>query len=1068
MSLRPHFLKRAIQFFAMLGALSVIVCLLLAAFVYKQQDKVVNKILEELNHDFSGRLEIANSHISPFANFPYVSIDLEEVRVYETKSETSEVLLHVADAYVGFNIWDLINSDIEIKRLRFDQGFISLVQHTDGSFNITNALSGSGEDNAADSSAFHIDLQSIELTNIDVLKFNEANGILAEAFIEHTEASFRKASDSIQISLDSKFLFNLIIDGDISFLHDKHLNVKTNLGYDVINNVLKIEPTEVHIENATFQMEGAVNVEEDMNLDLVFKGNKPNFDLFLAFAPPELKPLLERYDNGGRIYFEAIIKGQSINGYSPKIDVDFGCEEAFVRNTQAGKGVDELFFNGHFTNGEKRDPSTMSLVIRDFSARPETGKFTGNVEVVNFDSPEIDMQLTSEFDLDFLAQFLNLDHLKDVSGQVSLEMNFHDIIDLSRPEKSIEKLNESYFTKLIVNDLNFTSSTYGLPVSDVNIKAEMDGHKARIDQLDFKIGQSDVSIHATVSDLPAILHHTDLPVEAILDIKSDLIDLGELTFAENDSAGIDEQITNLSMEFRFNSSARAFTESPNLPVGEFFINRLHARFNHYPHELHDFNADIIIDEADFNVLDFKGMIDESDFHFSGKLANYDLWFEEKPSGSTVLEYNLSSQLLQLEDIFTYRGENYVPEDYRHEEFRNLKIHGLTTLNFEERLDNVHTIIDRLEANMKIHPMRFEKFSGEFIISDRSLEARNVQGILGNSDFKASLKYYFDGDSSRRDHDFSLKSNRLDFDQLFAYNPPPPDEKMSPEAHEDGFNIFELPFTNMNFNLGIKHLNYHRILIDGFAMKGRMQKDHFVYLDSMEFKAADGRVSLNGYFNGSDPNAIYFSPNLKVENIDLDKVMFKFENFGQDHLVSENLHGKLTGSLNGKVHMHADMVPIIDDSELHMNFNVTQGSLHNYSVFHALSDYFTDKNLDLVRFDTLQNTLDLKDGKLSIPSMNINSTLGYFEVSGIQDADLSMEYYLRIPVKVVTRAAAQKLFGNKDMDTSGQIDEIQYRNTDKRTRFINLKIEGTPEDYQISLGRQKREATDLALSENAGN
>jgi hypothetical protein len=222
---------------------------------------------------------------------------------------------------------------------------------------------------------------------------------------------------------------------------------------------------------------------------------------------------------------------------------------------------------------------------------------------------------------------------------------------------------------------------------------------------------------------------------------------------------------------------------------------------------------------------------------------------------------------------------------------------------------------------------------------------------------------------------------------------------------------------------------------------------------MSLHTAGGDIRLNGYFNGSNPDAIYFSPNLTLKNVDLDKLMFKFENFGQDHLVSENLHGKISGTMNGKIHMHADMVPIIDDSDLHMEFTVNNGSLNHYSAFDALSDYFADKNLDQVRFDTLQNSLDLKHGELSIPSMHINSSLGYFELSGKQHTDMTMEYYLRVPWKVVTKAGVQKLFGKKDQDTSEQVDDIQYRT--KNMRFLNVKITGTPDAYSVTLGKNPK-------------
>ena len=88
-------------------------------------------------------------------------------------------------------------------------------------------------------------------------------------------------------------------------------------------------------------------------------------------------------------------------------------------------------------------------------------------------------------------------------------------------------------------------------------------------------------------------------------------------------------------------------------------------------------------------------------------------------------------------------------------------------------------------------------------------------------------------------------------------------------------------------------------------------------------------------------------------------------------------------------------------------------------------------------------------------MNIYTSLGYFEISGRQGINLDMDYTMSIPLKVVAKAGFQKLFGKKNRDTSDQIDEIQYRDDNKRTKFITVNISGTPEDYKVALGKGKR-------------
>lgn len=1034
--------------------LPLLLVALLSIVLNWKQDAIVQELITKVNEDFSGELRITDSHISLFANFPYISIDLDEVKVYEDKSGSTAPLLSLHDVYLGFDSWKLLNGEMQIRALNLKDGFIKLVQHKDGSFNIANALSNQKEIEDVEEE-FHLDIQSILLHNVDLLKLNEENNILVEAFIDDAKAKFRTNPEHVMVSLDSRFLMNVVMDGDTTFVKHKHFDLNTQLDLLNATNVLTIQPSELKLENALFRMEGNIDIDDDMNMDIRFHGNKPNFDLFLAFAPEELTPALQRYDNAGKIFFEASVKGKSINGHSPLIVADFGCEEAFINNTISKKKVDDLYFKGHFTTGEQRNASTMEFSLVDFSAKPEAGTFSGNLMVKNFESPEIDMRLRSEFDLDFLAKFFNITGLQDLQGQVALTMNFHDIVDLAHPEKSIEKLNESYFTELDVKNLRFRSPDFHLPVHDIDIRAVMDGHEAIIDHFNVKVGESDLSISATVSDLPAILHHTSDPVTANMVIKSSMLDLKQLTSSDTvKSKPFNEQIKDLSMKLKFNSSARAFTESPTLPLGEFFVEDLFAKLTHYPHTLHDFHADLFIDDHDFRIIDFTGMIDKSDFHFTGKLQNYDLWFNDDPLGDTKIEFNLISALLQLEDLFSYRGENYVPEDYRHEEFKDLKVHGFADLHFNKGLKSSDVYIDHLAANMKIHPLRFEKFKGRIHYEDEHLVVENLGGAMGKSEFTMNLNYYLGTDETirKRDNHFSLTSSHLDFDELFNYNPPPVNHTTKPKDHEAGFNIYELPFTDMTFDFDIKHLNYHRYMLDDFFVKARMQKNHLIYIDTMSMAAAGGKIHLNGYFNGTDPRKIYFSPAMTISHVDLDKLLFKFENFGQDHLVSENLHGKLNGRLTGKIRMHADMVPIIDESDIHMDVEVLAGRLEHYSALDAVADYFKDKDLSRVRFDTLSNKLDMRNGVLTVPNMTINSTLGFIEISGKQDMNMNMEYYLRIPWKLVTQAGMQKLFGSRE--ASDAEDEIQYRDESKRVRFINLKITGTPDNYSISLGKDK--------------
>ena len=323
-----------------------------------------------------------------------------------------------------------------------------------------------------------------------------------------------------------------------------------------------------------------------------------------------------------------------------------------------------------------------------------------------------------------------------------------------------------------ISDLSFNTGSYHLPLNDLDTKIKLDGHEATIQYLSAKVGTTDINISGSISDLPAIIHHSSDEIVANLAIKSKLIDLGELANSEKkDTSAIKEKINDLTLELKFISSARSFTESPNLPVGEFFITDLYAKLENYPHVFHDFHADLFVEDSNVRIVDFSGMIDKSDFHFNGKLTDYERWLEANPIGDTEIEFDFVSDHMELHDLFSYQGENYVPEDYRHEVMSNLKLHGDVLLHFNGDMKSMDLYMDHVAAKMKVHPMRLEKLEGRAHYEDDHIVIENLAGKIGKSIFDVNLNYYLGktNPSGKEIIILVLVSSRLDFDELFNYN-----------------------------------------------------------------------------------------------------------------------------------------------------------------------------------------------------------------------------------------------------------------------------------------------------------
>ncbi|MFK7750067.1 MAG: AsmA-like C-terminal region-containing protein [Kordia sp.] len=1054
----------------LLGLIIVPILILggLILYVQSYQSEIIKEEIAKLNKEHKGLISIGDSELSLFGNFPYISLKVYDFKIFETKEDNAPVVMDVKDIYIGFNLWDIVNGNYDIQSLIVEDGVFNIVIHENNTTNIQNSLASTSD---AEAPAMNIHLKKIKLKNLDIHTLDEATNTDVEKFVYAGTGGFSQKDSIIAGHIDTDFELNIIKNRDTTFINKKHFEVHTDLEFNEYTGILDIQPSSVVMENGDFELKGSIDTKNDVDLDLSIQGTKPNFDMLIAFAPTDVIPVLEKYKNAGEIYFNASIKGPANKGNRPAIDANFGAGKAFLENTERGKKIDNMGFNGHFTNGKNRDASTMEFSLKDMTASLEKGEFKGALFVKNFESPEVDMQLYSNFSLDFVADFFELEQVKDASGKVSLKMNFHDVIDIDNPEKVLQKFNQAYFAELTIKDLRIDSEELPAPLNGLNAHLVMNGKEATLNQFELLMGNSDLSISGFLSDLPAIVHHTDIPVEAHLDVTSNYLDIAQLTrFSAQDTiqTGFDEQIKDLSLGLSFKTSAKDFTESEYLPKGEFFIDSLYADLKHYPHKLHDFHADVLIDSVDLKIVDFTGFIDDSDFHFDGLIHDYAFWMQPELNGDVDLDINLTSKMLRLEDVFSYKGENYVPAAYRHEEFDKLALHFDASMHYKDSaLHSIDLALDKLDTKMKMHPLRFHDFKGNIHYEDQHVMIKDFHGEIGTTNFNFDLNYYLGENQQikKRDNYLKLKANYIDYDALFNFDLSPPkpvatatSKTADVTAHADAFNLYELPFTDMKFEVDIAHFMYHRIDLQKIKADLRITPDHYIYVDTLNMNAAGGNIKLSGYFNGSDPKHIYLQPDIVMTNVDLDKLLFKFENFGQDHLVSENLQGKLTSRITGKIRVYPDLVPDLDQSTIKMNVKVLNGRLKNYDPMLALSDYMGDKNLKNIRFDTLQNSLDIQKGKINIPSMTIESTLGHMELSGTHDSNQNIEYYLRVPWKIVRKAAWQRLFGRKKSRTiteKEKEDEIIEVDPNKRLWYLNIKVQGNIEDYEISLGKKKK-------------
>jgi hypothetical protein len=1052
MPIKQFFAKKRVRLFlGIIIIVPVIFFTLLVGIIYYCQDSIVQHAIVVANKDLKGRFSVSGSHVAPFANFPQISIDLEHVKVYESKKKNADCLVHVNDVYIGFSLWDIVSGNYTIKGIKLKDGHIDVKQHKDGSINIANALASDLPPEKVEGD-LHVDLKAISIENIDISKLNEETNLKLDVFINKAKSKFMSDKQNIDFSLETDFFISVLQDGDSTFFKHKHIHFDTQFSYKKATKIAVFHETQVELEKAVLDFNGSVHLNNDLYVDLKFKGHKPDFNLFLAVAPYELKDALNTFENRGKIYFNATVKGKTANGNRPALEAHFGCKEGGLTNIESGKKMNDIGFDGYFSNGKNRDLNTMLFTLNNIKLKPEIGKFNGKLRVFNFVSPNVEMQVDADLDLAFLAKFTNASALKDVGGKILLQMKFHDIIDFNQPEKSIERLNESYYSSLKVQDFHAKIPGLPLPIKNFNLFATSKGHAVNLKYLSLTIGKSDFEMLGYLSDLPAIIHHTDIPVEADLKIHANRIDFAELTKDDAGKVGFNEEVKQLDMKLKFITSARAVTESENLPLGEFFLEKCNAKLKNYPHAIHDIHADLLIGKQDLTLKDFKGFVDASDFHFSGIFHHYDFWFKPNLEGDAKIAFDFKSNHLKLGELLYYGGQNHLPVEYRKEELSNFDLKGHSELHFKAgEFVKTAVYLDNLRGKFKTHPVNLSGINGKINYQADKLSLEHLKGVVGHSDFDVSLLLHLD-QSKQRDF-VTLSANRIDVDEFLSHSKQQSTELHGAE-HDKAWSIFDAEFPNIDCKLDVGSFKYDAYTINKLTADVKVFHDHHVEIKKIGLETAEGSISGNAVFSGRDKNHIYFEPNLTIHHLNLDKFMVKFDNFGQDYLVSQNVHGYFQGKVTGKIHLHADLVPKLDDSNLKISMTITKGKLENYAPLIDLGTYFEDKNVAMVKFDTLTNELLLSNGKLSIPQMIICSSLGFLKIEGSQGilGKMDMDYTIGVPWAMIKDVARNKIF-KKNSEQNQEPDEIVKEKDG--AKYVYFRVSGDLENYSVNLVKGKR-------------
>ena len=482
-------------------------------------------------------------------------------------------------------------------------------------------------------------------------------------------------------------------------------------------------------------------------------------------------------------------------------------------------------------------------------------------------------------------------------------------------------------------------------------------------------------------------------------------------------------------------------------------------------------------DATFQINNFKGYFNRELIESQIKLVNL-----ENPN----IHFQMDGTL-PLETIYTLFDSPIITNGDGEIEIRGLSLEGrytdminptrihrvksAGTLEFDDAeltINGEEMMVDRgilklTDNELKIDNFKLEGAGSEIILNGFANNFLPV--LLADSINSKDAKLRFEAD---------LTSESLDLDRLIGlteikvaesrFTPKGPDV-VADSIKKENIHRKEVitNFLEGTFRADIEAFNYD--LVEGESFIGSLEfKDKKMTVIG-EAGAMGGSFDIDG--TGSFEKLPKFKAKIVCNDIDAKEFFRQGRNFGQEVLQDRHIEGSLNADIIVSTTWDTEGNFLYDELRVIAGVSVQNGQLNNFELLEDFSTYANPRDLRRVRFVDMENWFEIKNERIYIPVMFIQTNAMNMLLSGEHTFNNDIDYNIKVNAGQVLLAklknksslnpqpAKKNGLFNLYFNVAGNIDDYEVK-TNKR----KVKKEFTFSEY-------RKEAIQRALSEEFG-
>jgi hypothetical protein len=543
------------------------------------EDTAIKYLKKYLDNHLMTEIEVDDISFSLLKSFPYASVRFKNVyaksalnfAVHDFTGQDIDTLLTANNVFFEFGIIKLLSGKYEIRNININNGKLKILIDNDGKANYKIWKSGQKKH----SKDFYMNLQSMVFSDIDIYLINIKDRYTVSAFNKKLIIK-GNLSDSLN---------NLLIKGNLHIadlsvnnkflLGDKELYIESNLLNK--NDNYKIRKGKIRLGSASLNVRGDILYGQLPEINLNISSGKAKLSEVLSLFQNKTDFLPGFFSVSGNAYFNARISGKLSQTFPPDIMAAFHVTNATLLNNKSRERL-SLRLKGTYTNGEKNNPGSTEIYINDFYAAARNSTVDGKLNINNINQPQFRLILNASIDLNEMQNFVNIDTLEYVNGNLNAKI---DITGIIRDVKKITKRDFIGFTKdcmLNFSKANFKITGTGLVVNDINGEVFI-GDNIKLSNLSLSIGSNTLLVDGILNNFFefSLLRNKYLVLNA--DISSDIISIKTpIAYNPRNNSGKEEPAASLPTDLLVNANVYI----KNLSIDKFEASDISGVINYRP------------------------------------------------------------------------------------------------------------------------------------------------------------------------------------------------------------------------------------------------------------------------------------------------------------------------------------------------------------------------------------------------------------------------------------------------------------------------------------------------------